>query len=50
MNKKKQLLLLDLRKMEDSQLKKFIDYIYSKHINWIWLDDYKKRKQFYSKK
>ncbi len=47
MNKKKQILVLDLRKLEDTALLKFLDFLGLWKINWIWLDDYKKRKKFH---
>ena len=49
MDKRKRILLLDLRKIDENMLTQILDYLSGKEINWIWLDDYKIRKRFYPK-
>jgi hypothetical protein len=53
MKKKDQILLLDLRDFDfykdNGEIELLLQYLVKKNIEWIWFDDYKKRKRFYPK-
>ena len=38
MDKRKNILIIDLRDVEDNELVKFIDNLSCNHISWVWLD------------